>query len=129
MFNMTKSENQLDLGRFIEKLEQMDPDHDVTFEFASLEPTDFDSYRGYYSDLALGFTDGATTKTPLVKDLLTLAKEAVGKTFEGYKGGSYKMGVKTPLWVANYGQSGSTAIVDVVNIGWKCVIKTEFIDD
>lgn len=67
----------------------------------------FTSYRGYYSDLALTPTDDA----PLtVSTLLMQAKAALGATFEGYKGGDYIMGERTPLWFAEYGNTGPAIV-------------------
>ena len=65
------------------------------------------SYRGYYVDLAF-----ASTETPL-DDLLARAERCVGETFEGYKGGDFRMSESTPLWVASYGDCGE-ALMDVL---------------
>ena len=60
------------------------------------------SYRGYYEDLAFA----PTTETRTVGDLLTECRAAMGRTFQGYKGGDFVMGEATPLWVAGYGDCG-----------------------
>lgn len=61
-------------------------------------------------------------------DVLALCESAVGKTFYGYKGGEYVMGRETPVWVANYREAGSTAIVDIIDHGWRITIETAHID-
>lgn len=61
----------------------------------------FGSYRGYYSDLALQPVKEAVS-CGLV---LTRAVECDGKTFQGYKGGDYKMDRYTRLWVSDYGDN------------------------
>ena len=43
----------------------------------------------------------------------------------GYKGGEYRMGDDTVLWVANHNESGQTAIVDVVDHDGNVMLKTE----
>lgn len=60
------------------------------------------SYRGYYDDLAFELGEGCMCS----KDLLSLCKSLIGKKFEGYRGGTYKMKRGTLLWVANYGDCG-----------------------
>lgn len=59
------------------------------------------SYRGDYSELAF----------ELVRDIpvgvmLEKAKSAMGATYQGYKGGLYKMGEYTSVNLAEYGDSG-----------------------
>lgn len=114
-----KRSDQLTLGELILKLEACpNPDAEVYYEFHGLFPTSIDSWRGSYSELALnvsGSLDRYSAGAPLqVSALLTILKEAVGKTFTGYKGGEYLMGKTTPVWVANYGATGSeTAVIDV----------------
>jgi hypothetical protein len=60
---------------------------------------------------------------------LKLCEEADGKTFTGYKGGDYHMDRSTPVWVANHNESGSTAIVDIRDGGWRTILVTTSIDD
>lgn len=64
------------------------------------------SYRGYYEDLAFELGEGAKSR----KEMLEFCKNLVGKTFEGYRGGSYKMSYDAPLWVANCGDCGKPFI-------------------
>jgi hypothetical protein len=44
----------LTLGELIEKLGSFRPEMQITFDFCGFIPTKFDSYRGYYDQLALG---------------------------------------------------------------------------
>ena len=121
---------QMTLGTFIAELSGMpthsamrpDDERSGFFDFGTLEPTEFDSYRGFYSDLALGFEvegEGVT-----VAGLLASAREALGKTYCGYKGGDYVMTDRTPLWAANYGRSGQTAICGLRDEDWAVFIET-----
>jgi hypothetical protein len=116
---------QLTLGDLIRLLDQVEkPETPVRFDFARFKPKDLDSYRGYYDQLALGW--GEMEKERTVEEMLVMCRQAVGNTFEGYKGGLYTMRLSTPLWVANYGDCHDTAIVGVVDAGWQVIIETAF---
>ncbi len=91
-----RATTQLTLGALIEVLEKMPADAQV----ANLR--DPDSYRGYYEDLSFERRDGTRPAAELLAD----CKDAMGKTFTGYKGGDYVMGAETRLWVASYGSCG-----------------------
>ena len=64
------------------------------------------SYRGYYEDLAFEPTDEIIK----VIDLKAICQSARGKTFEGWKGGSYEMNEDTPVWIAERGDCGKKLI-------------------
>ena len=116
---------QLTLGDMIRLLDRVEkPETTVRFDFGRLKPRELDSYRGYYDQLALGWWE--SEKDVTVAELLVECRKAVGNTFDGYKGGEYKMTLSTPLWVANYGDCHDTAIVGVVDAGWQVVIETAF---
>lgn len=102
------------LGSLIDTLEKCGRDQTVRFDFCYLAPTTLASYRGYYEDLALGWTS-EFTGWPTVEDLLVKLREAIGKTYTGWKGGDYVMGRESSVWVANRGESGGTGIVAVSN--------------
>lgn len=104
---------QLSLGELIAKLEAVrDKTQHLTFDFCVLPIAGLDSWRGDYAELAVGYNDynrvGLT-----VEQFLGKCKEAVGKDFEGYKGGTYQMDESTPIWAANWGDSSDTGVVDV----------------
>lgn len=103
----------LNLGQIIERLDALgDKDEQyVSFDFESAYPTRLTSWRGIYAHLALEFA--FDKDAPTVSALLDTLKNAVGTTYEGYKGGMFRMSEQTPVWVANWGHSGSTAIVNV----------------
>lgn len=118
---------QATLGYLIERLERLDPEADVYFDFVYMKPSgSVHSYRGYYDQLALGYQDSGDGIK--VGALLEKLKEAVGKQFCGYKGGEYTMYEDTVVWVANHNESGGTAIMDAVDSGYKVVLKTAMID-
>lgn len=112
------------LGMLIKSLEVEDATARVQFDFCNFVPGKLDSYRGYYSDLALSYSqDGRAT----VGDLLEECRQAVGKVYVGWKGGDYTMDENTPVWVAEPGTSSGTAITEVRG-GWPVVLVTEYVD-
>jgi hypothetical protein len=114
------------LGDLIALLEARPQDQGVSFDFCGLVPTSVDSYRGYYDHLAMGWSaDGA----PKVADLLGRLREALGAVFTGYKGGEFRMDADTPMWVANYGRSDSTAIIGISECDYWAFIETARCED
>ena len=91
-----RSKTQMTLGGMISALEAMPADTEV---YGLYSPH---SYRGYYSDLAFE----SKTEKVSAGNLLAECKTAMGKVFEGYKGGDYVMGALTPVWIANHGVCG-----------------------
>jgi hypothetical protein len=59
------------------------------------------SWRGSYECLAFEPCEGAK-----VSDMLYEAKNALGKTFEGWKGGDFVMGESTEVYLADEGNCG-----------------------
>lgn len=98
------------LGEFIKQLEKIPKNYLVFIKPYDLIPQDFDSYRGYYDQLALNYDiNGSCT----VEKLLKLAKQSVNKTFIGYKGGEFVMTKNTPIWISNYGNTSSILLTKV----------------
>lgn len=133
-----RGNQQLSLGEFIKELESVDLKYDeetykdVDFDFGTALPTQLDSWRGSYDEIALGyklsgydnnsehFTNNKADK------LLEHLKSAIGKEYTGWKGGEFIMDENTPVWVANPGHSGNTGIVGVLDAGYKLVIITAY---
>lgn len=90
--------HHLSLGELITELERHDSDQAVAHGFGKSH-----SYRGYYDQLAFQPVENTT-----VGAMLRAAKEALGKTYTGYKGGEYAMGEWTDVWLANYGDTGES---------------------
>jgi hypothetical protein len=102
MINLsTKWSIDMTLGEFIECLQMMPQDAVVLIEGKNFG--EFGSYRGYYSDLDVD--EGAVAVTVL--DVLNTIKTSVnGFTFEGYKGGEYRMNDLSVVYFAEYGRTG-----------------------
>lgn len=123
----TARDNLLTLGELILTLEQWpgDSSRDVMFDFGYLYPDGLGSYRGYYDELAIRFTDerGAT-----IGSFLGELRQAEGATFQGYKGGSYEMTSETPLWAANYGEANQTGVIGVDDWHGSAILLTAHVD-
>ena len=91
-----RSMSQMTLGKMIERLDAMAPEAMVE----GIESPH--SYRGYYSDLAF---ERGESRIEAGK-ALALCKSAMGEVFMGYKGGDFRMGRNTPVWLADYGCCG-----------------------
>lgn len=91
-----RSLSQMTLGNLIKELEKHQEDKMIK------NAVNLHSYRGYYCDLAIQPAEGERLVRDLIKDL----KESLGNTFTGYKGGDFYMNEHTPMWLANYGNTG-----------------------
>lgn len=88
----------MNLNDLIATLEAADP--------ALILPDGFHSphsYRGYYDELAFEPASDIS-----VGDMLSSARRAKGETYEGWKGGEYKMTGWTECWLAEEGCCGDT---------------------
>jgi len=94
----------LNLGQLIDLLKKVRQDAWVYIDGpVRLTPGEVRSYRGYYCDLAIGVNlDGLA---PSVCNFIQTLEQAIGTSFEGYKGGIYLMDRQTRLWFSNYGES------------------------
>ena len=120
---LERSRYHVTLGALIEAIKGMPEDTPVVFDDSDKGPTGPRSYRGFYSDLAFEDESGAVTVGMLLHD----CTGALGKTFEGYKGGDFTMHKDTPLWKADYGCCGR-AIVDIRDDLGKLVLVTKEVD-
>lgn len=110
------------LGEVILLLKAQPPDNVIMLDFTAGIPSHLDSYRGYYDDLALDYTE---LRDPItVKELLETFEGADGSTYLGYKGGGFKMHRKTLVWVAPYGETGRM-LVDIQSKGNVTTIITQ----
>lgn len=118
-----RSNYHMTLGKMIAELEKCDPKANVTLS-DTISPGMAHSYRGYYSDLAFK----PSTKPVTAEAFLRECRNALGATFEGYKGGDYVMGADTPLWISEYGTNSGMAIVGLLNQGDDVVLEIKMVD-
>jgi len=84
----------MNLGEVIAYLEKKDPDQVALHGFHNPH-----SYRGYYSQLAFSPATNITAQ-----DMLEAARGAVGKEYQGWKGGYHMMLAETPCWISHEGE-------------------------
>jgi len=115
------------LEQLIAQLKACEPKEDKTicFDFGGFAPTEFASYRGDYSELAIGYSLDRRKEVSL-KDFIALAEKQPYKTYEGYKGGSFMMKPTTPVFVDNWGEWSQCAVIGVIDAGYKVVISTGY---
>lgn len=125
----------MSLGDLIQALEDVSPSENpdrtrVYFDFGRTYPGRLVSDRGSYAELAITFETGdyADPEPLTVETFIAVLRDALrpGRTFSGWKGGEYQMHVATPLWVAQWGDWGSTAVVGVRDLSHEVVIDTEW---
>lgn len=97
------------LKEIIEFLENCSSDTVVPYGFG--KPM---SYRGDYYDIAFKPENDIS-----LGEMLFYAREALGKTFVGYKGGNYTMNEYTTCWIAEYDQGGGDCIGSTLMKYWK----------
>jgi len=125
-----KNSPQLLLGEMILKLEAVtDKTKSLFIDILDKRPMGIDSWRGRYDELAIQTESLGSYNTdevewmskdgdyksfkmkeigkenPTVADWVEVLKEAIGKTFVGYKGGDFTMGKNTPVYLAEHGNS------------------------
>lgn len=116
---------QLTIGQLIEQLKLVrDKSAYVRFNFGYMRPKQIESWRGSYSELAIGYSEDGGEES--VKDFIERLKKCIGKTYCGYKGGDFYMTENTPIWVANHGESGDTAVFGVSDHNFFVVIETGY---
>jgi hypothetical protein len=125
--NQMQDSDQFVFGELIAKLEAVQNKALPILFDNNKVPSCLGSWRGVYTELYIGF-DGDTNcydgdevryegeyytvynqvpanlpENPTAEDMIDLCKRSFGRTFLGYKGGNYKMGKLTPVWVSRYG--------------------------
>jgi len=119
----SRSEYHLTLGEAIDQIKTFDPILEVEFDFGGY-PDGLDSYRGYYSDLAI---DKRVEKTT-VDGFTAMLEAALDNTYTGYKGGDYTMTETTPLWFGAYGRSSGLAVMGLSLVDGCVRIDTKQLD-
>lgn len=104
----------------------------ICFDFEAV-PVGLCSWRGAYEELAILFDTTGYNGT--LKDgdkmdaeqFLKTLKDANGKTFEGWKGGDYKMDEYTPVWVVNHpGNNSSNVVVKITHTDYSVILHTAY---
>lgn len=112
------------LGELSLKLTPLPHDKLVRFSNGS-HPNNFHSYRGYYKQVAI-------EETMLELDcsaFLQQVDDAIGQTYEGWKGGDYTMHRGTFVFVSEEGTASGIMITDVVEHEDFIELVTRELDD
>jgi hypothetical protein len=115
----------MSVGELCDALATRPAHQEVCFDRFHLRPDCIDSYRGYYDHLALGWAADGSMRVDVLRALLLSAVQP-GRTFTGWKGGTYRMTLYTPVWADNRGDCSSVQIVAVVDGGWCTYLKTKW---
>lgn len=99
----------------------MPPKAEVHMDCGSV-PTGLDSWRGSYSELTL--THQTNLTAPMVKEVLDDARSAVGKTFQGFKGGNFTMDLYSAVWADEYGTANMRIPIAIKHTDSKVTIIT-----
>jgi len=123
---------QITIGELINQLKAIelregDDEQYVIFDFGGYVPDGIDSWRGSYSELAIGHANKPYREYPKLSDFINMLESAIGSTFYGWKGGEFEMNEDTPIWVDNYGEYTETVVVGVIDDGFRIIIETRYI--
>jgi len=80
----------------------------VYFDFGNLALTKIDSWRGDYSEMAIGYS--MDRKHMAAWEFRNMLEGCENKVYTGYKGGEFTMSMNTPIHVDNYGECTDTEI-------------------
>lgn len=125
-----KSETDgLTIGEIMSKLVPFENEVELYFSNGKYFDGSYDSYRGYYADMYIGYSDkneGFNT----VGDLRETIKEALNNGgMEGYKGGEYSIYDGTLVWFATYGTTnGAEMITNIQEVEGKAVVFVVEVD-
>lgn len=123
-FQRFRKSEQFSLGKLIYELKNMDrPNAGVMFSDGTY-PGRLSSWRGSYDELAVVPEQEEYYNS--LSDFVAVLESAVGKTFEGYKGGEFVMDEHSPVWVAEWGDNAYTAPCAVVYRTWVVIEIKEF---
>lgn len=118
------SAGNITIGRMLKKLDQFQDDE--LFEFTNGKYFDgsYGSYRGYYEDLYLGYSDEDQGKNTIGDLKKTLRQALEDKVMFGYKGGDFVIDENTLVWLSTYGRCGDL-IVDVIKLNNAIYVVTK----
>ena len=107
------SGHNLTLLQLAELLENHSADAPVRFDTGDKPPHHFDTYRGDYNHAALG-THRPTHRLPppTAGELARAARNATNMPYIAYKGDEVRLYGQSPVWQAEYGESGGRPVVD-----------------
>jgi hypothetical protein len=126
MHNAFRAGGGLTLGELVAELRPLFfdfPDTPVKVEWGNrlVNIENLGSYRGDYQDLAI---EPGGNEELTAEETYNMLHDAIGRTYEGYKGGDFTMDTDTHVWVSHYGDSSGFGVTGVVSNGQLAVITT-----
>lgn len=120
------SAGNLNIGELMQKVDKYNDETPFKFTTDRFLDDEFDSYRGYYVDMYLGYSDtdkGFNT----IGHLRRILNNALDQgEMVGYKGGDYSINNETLLWLGSYGTSSDgLMIVEVIEVNGEVYIVTK----
>lgn len=76
--------------------------------------TDTFSSRACYSDLGVSFELDGKDKDTTLSDNLRVLENAIGETYEGYKGGEFEMDLFSEIWLCKDESSYECELNDLI---------------
>lgn len=128
----------LNIGDLLEKLKafQLTADRDeelnVVFDFAHMVPNlEFNSYRGYYEDVAIGYHQNNNFKWKSVglDEFIVFVEGLLGQEWTGYKGGEFMGQPHTSVWVALEDSACTGCYIKDVRRKYHNIILETSVDD
>ena len=108
------SGHNLTLLQMAELLEKHPADAPVRFDAGHKPTNHFDPYRGDYNHAALGtYRPTHRLPPPTAGELARAARNATNLPHISYKGNEAWLYGQSPVWQAEYGESGGRPVVDV----------------
>ena len=118
------------INKLIALLKEAKQDIRVYFSFCSCIPDTVNSWRGIYSEPALGWNpSGYSANTgsgfaPSVEDFIKELENSLNKQYCGWKGGEYSYDGNEPLHIDNEGECTYTEISSVEIKEWEVILHT-----
>lgn len=118
----------LTIGSLLKKMDGISDDAEFQLTNGAHLNGFWDSYRGYYSDLAFAPAKDGEDHVYTFWALREMLNDALAQgTMTGYKGGEYPITEDTLLWLSPYGTASGDVLVDLLDIQgqWYLIVKNE----
>lgn len=111
----------LTIRETLDRVSRFSEDDELIFSNGLYFDGDYDSYRGYYKDLAIG-CDEEDKGFNTVGDIKRVLHKALDDgEMIGYKGGEFPIEQDTLVWFAYYGSTGEM-VVDIQKVEGKVIV-------
>lgn len=115
------SAGNLSIGDMLGKLSNFEDSREFKFSNGKYLDEDYGSYRGYYEDFYIEYSDEDKGLNTIGKLKEILNKGLDEGEMQGYKGGDFLITPDTLVWLASYGCCGDM-IVDILDVSGQVFI-------